>query len=154
MASCSKVIVGKLIFNLYTKNKAKTENQFKIFLQKRGVEFSGTIVDFLAHRVGIIDYLNKYDVNHRKNNEEICKEFLDNQKISTKEEFSYNNSNYVFLYSFLESILSVSDLFDQFSENIKFLNTENFHQLIQMVFCRRLFEMNQCFGDNCHSLSI
>ena len=104
LASCSKMIVGSMLFNQFLENESEVNEKFNEFLEELKVSFDGDIFDFLGHRTNLSDYLNKYDVNHQRNNQHILNEFLTSREVNNLDIFEYNNTNYVALYSFWKKL--------------------------------------------------
>lgn len=114
LASCSKTIVGALILELLA--ESNIEAQFKDYLSKLNI--SGvSIFDFLSHRTNFKEYLEVYDVNHGRSAEQIIEEFVHGQKLE-QIAFSYNNTNYVVLYDFIEKSYGFKRLLKSLNQKI------------------------------------
>ena len=148
LASCSKMIVGSMLFKQLIENKININEKFREFLGQFNVYFNGDIFDFLGHRTNLIDYLDIYGVNHQKNNQQILEEFLTRREIKNIDIFQYNNTNYLALFAFINNLVDPDQFLASFSEQISMMNSGEFHSIDQNNKNKIILaESNTCFGD-------
>lgn len=152
LASCGKSIFGFLVFQLLLHEKTLKEKFHHYQMKHNLLGDTLAIEDLLSHRTNLLDYLDRYDVNHGKLVEEIVAEFFSGKEIKISNRYTYSNTNYVVLYDFLATSFDVPELLEtlnsSISERFVFLSDQSIISYDRSLVTREMIaKKNQVRGD-------